>query len=106
MAASRKRAARTERRQAERASAKLVWQRERLAALEPGGAPERAFDVASASVVEVQARSVPCPQCGGALRLEEHVAIEHEGTRLRVARMICPTCGARRPLYFRIAQPS
>ena len=104
--ASRKSSPRTVRREAERAAVKDVRQRERLAALAPGGAPDRPIEVASASVVDAHARASRCPLCGEALRLDEHVAVETDGHRLRVARMACPRCGARRALHYRIAQPS
>ncbi len=104
--ATRKASPRTKRREAERAAVKDVRARERVAALEPGGAADRPVEVASASVVEAHARATRCPQCGGALRVEEHVAVELAGRRLRVARVACLTCGARRSLYYRIAQPS
>jgi hypothetical protein len=101
-----KKSSRTLRREAERARAKLVRDREKLAALDAGGAPERPIDVVSASVVEAHARSRPCPQCGGALRVDEHLAVERDGDRLRVARVRCTVCGAPRAIYFRIAQPN
>jgi hypothetical protein len=101
-----KKSPRTLRREAERANAKLVRARERLALLEPGGTPVTPIAVASASVVEASARSHPCAQCGGALRIDEHAAIDNDGDRLRVVRAKCLQCGAPRVLYFRIVQPN
>jgi uncharacterized protein with PIN domain len=103
-----KKRARTERRANEREARKLVRAREKLATLEPGGSPERAIEVPSASVVDVRARSLPCPQCGGRLRLLEHTANDVEGQSLRAARMTCETCTAPRVFWFRItsAQPN
>jgi hypothetical protein len=91
--------ARTQRRIDERRLAHLVRDKERLARLEQGGSPERPIVVSSASVIETHARSMPCPQCDGALRVDEHAA--NEG--LREVHVQCVTCGARRTLYFRMA---
>jgi hypothetical protein len=101
---AKKRSESAERRKAERAAAKLVRAKERLAELEPGGSPARAIAVESASVVEAHARSLHCHQCGGAVRVDEHLAIDRGGERLREARVVCATCGARRSLYFMIAR--
>ena len=97
-----KKSPRTERRERERAAVKLAKQRERLATLEEGGLPERPIVVESASQVEVHARSMPCARCGGSLALTEHVAQTIDGARLRIARMTCAACGARRSIYFRL----
>lgn len=93
---------RTERRERERAAIKLAEQRERLALLEEGGSPERPIEVESASQVEAHARSLPCARCGGSLLVREHTAETIDHARLRVARMVCPSCGARRSVYFRL----
>jgi hypothetical protein len=99
-----KKRARTERREAEREAAKLSRVRMKLAALEAGGAPDRPIEVASASIVEPHASSMPCPACGAPnVRVEEHIAATLEGDRrLRVTKVICPRCSARRDVYFRI----
>jgi hypothetical protein len=82
-----------------------TWVRdvERAALLEPGGAAGRAIVIESPAQVEVHARSLRCPRCAGELRVEEHVAENGEAGRLRVARVVCATCGTRRALYFRLA---
>jgi DNA-directed RNA polymerase subunit RPC12/RpoP len=80
--------------------------RARLARLEPGGAPERPIDVSSASLVEVHARSLPCTRCGAEVRVEAHDAPVVDGRALRVAKTVCPMCGARRAVWFRIVQSS
>lgn len=95
-------ATRRERRERERAHAKVARDRDRLAKLLPGGSADLPIEIQSASVVEVQARSTPCPLCGGELRLEEHVARPHAGDMLRVARVRCFQCGVARELFFRI----
>ena len=96
--------ARTERRKMERDVVKLARTRIKLAALEPGGAAERPIEVTSASVVEVHASSLPCVACGASgVRIEEHVAVTIDQRPLRIARTVCPRCGVRRDVYFRIA---
>jgi hypothetical protein len=93
---------RSDRREAERAHAKLVEQREKLLALEAGGSARHPREVVSASLVEPEARSVPCPRCEGELRVLEHMAHTVDGTPLREVRLACQHCGARRSLWFKI----
>ncbi len=80
-----------------------VREREKLAAMLPGGSPDNPIEVPSASVVEVRARSIPCPQCGGELDVGDHAATQYEGQSLRVVEARCRRCGAPRALYFRLA---
>jgi hypothetical protein len=93
---------RSARRALERSSAKLVRDIERLYTLQRGGSPERPIDLDSASQVETEAQSMPCPLCERALRVEEHAAVTIGAARLRVARVICTGCGVRREIYFRL----
>ncbi len=94
---------RTQRRDLARAHEKLVAQRRRLAALEPGGSAERPIAVASASVIESQALSQPCLACDESRqRLVEHRAEEIEGARLRVVDVRCAVCSASRRFFFDI----
>lgn len=100
---------RTERREADREAAKLARARVKLASLEPGGAPDRPLEVTSASIIEPHASSMACASCGAPnVRVEEHVALTlpaeggEPARRLRVVSVICPRCGARRQVYFRI----
>ncbi len=102
-AKARGRGGRTERRILAREMDKLARRKEKLAELSPGGAPERPLDVESASLVDPMARSATCLHCEGPLHLDEHAAVPFEGEMLRVARAHCPSCGARRELWFRIA---
>ncbi len=83
---------------------KLVERKRKLAALEPGGSPDRAIEVASASVVESHARAMPCALCEGTVRVDEHAVEDHRGLRLRVAHVVCSRCGSERPVYYRIMQ--
>ncbi|MDB4936590.1 MAG: hypothetical protein JWP87_3562 [Labilithrix sp.] len=81
----------------------------KLAALEPGGAPDRPIEVASASIIEPHASSMPCAACGAqGLRVEEHVALtlpeqgSEPARRLRAVHVTCQRCGTRREVFFRI----
>jgi hypothetical protein len=94
---------RNERRAAERDAEKLARDREKLARLLAGGAPERPIDVESASQIEPHAVAMRCLRCDGAHRLVEHAAETVDGARLRVARMACVRCGTARAVWFRIA---
>lgn len=94
---------RAERRAQDRLHEKLAKDLDKLAAHAPGGAPERAIEIASPSEVEVRARATPCPICGGELRVEEHAAETIGGHRLRVAKVVCATCRRARSIYFRLA---
>jgi hypothetical protein len=99
---------RTERREAQRAAVKLARVRLALAALEPGGSPDRPIEVESASTIETRAASLPCPACeASSTRVEEHEAItvradSERPSYLRVVHLLCPRCGVRREIYFRI----
>ncbi|WP_437719239.1 hypothetical protein WMF45_24235 [Sorangium sp. So ce448] len=104
--AKKKLSARAARRESDRTSAKLTRDIERLAQLEPGHTPGRAIPLDAASQVEVAARSIPCPRCRGAFRVEDHTAETLDGVRLRVAKVTCSACGAGRSLYFRLGAAS
>ncbi|MFT3769872.1 MAG: hypothetical protein QM820_30950 [Minicystis sp.] len=91
------------RREEDRAMAKMGRDLEKLAELAPGGSPERAIVITSPSEVEVQARATPCPICRGELRVEEHTAETIGGQRLRVARVVCTVCRARRAIHYRLS---
>jgi len=97
---------RRERRQRARDAAKGVRDRERLARLSPGGAPERPIVVPSASVVETHARAATCPLCEGPLRVDEHTAETVSGVALRAAHVTCTRCGAARQIWFRLQPPA
>lgn len=101
---SKKRGARTERRQRALAERQLVRDRERLAALEPGGAPERPLRVESTAVIEPRTARRPCPLCGGRLQLLEHAAETRGGRRLRVVRVRCRRCHVPRELFFELIE--
>jgi hypothetical protein len=77
----------------------LVRDRERLAALEPGGSPEHPIELVSAAVVEIRARALSCPQCEGTYRIHDHRA---PSSGLRAVDVSCRLCGTPRTLYFRL----
>jgi hypothetical protein len=93
---------RTERREAARSKEKLARAREKLARLEAGGSPERPIPLESASQVEVHAGSLRCTSCDGELRVDEHLARTVGDQRLRLVRLLCPRCSARRDAWFRL----
>jgi hypothetical protein len=97
---------RAARRTGARAHAKIIRDKERLALLAPGGAPDRPIAVASPVQVDVMAAARPCPLCDASLRVEEHAAETVDGVRLRVARVACTACGSRRGIWFRLAEPA
>jgi hypothetical protein len=98
------RRARAQRRAESRRDAKAARDRERLATLEPGGTPEHPIEVATAALVEPKARAVPCPICGGSLRLVEHAARTIGGVALRLAHVACPMCDHSRVIHFVVRQ--
>lgn len=83
--------------------ARAIEARERVAREQLGGNPRDPILLESPAQVEGHARSMPCPLCGGALRVDEHAAETIGGVRLRIAYASCGACGAPRPIYFRIA---
>lgn len=89
---------RTERRIAERDARRLVRDREKLAALSPGGSRERPIAVESTSVIEVRAGAIPCHQCESPVRVGEHRVDDG----LRVIAVSCTRCAAKRELWFRL----
>jgi DNA-directed RNA polymerase subunit RPC12/RpoP len=98
--------ARTARREAARGFLKVAKDRERLFMSDAGGSSARPIDVETPSVVEVRARGVPCPLCGGEHEVVEHAAVMTESGSLREARLRCRRCGSKRSLWFRILLPS
>ncbi|MES1204573.1 MAG: hypothetical protein ABUS79_01425 [Pseudomonadota bacterium] len=94
--------ARRRRREDERAARKTVRETERLAARLPGGDPERPIEVASAAVIEVQARATPCAQCGGTLSVQGDRASSTARGVLRQMDMVCRRCHTPRILWFRV----
>ena len=96
---------RTERRVRERAARELVRDRQKLAALQPGGAPERPIEVPSAAVIPPRARATPCPLCEGTLRVDHETAETRQGRLVHAAHVTCTRCGVPRALWFHVAPP-
>ncbi|HXU74072.1 MAG TPA: hypothetical protein VN947_32355 [Polyangia bacterium] len=93
---------RTDRRVRERAARELVRDRQKLAALLPGGAPDRPIDVPSAAVIPIRARGTPCPLCDGALHIEHEAAESRGGRLLHATHVACTRCGVARVLWFQV----
>jgi hypothetical protein len=98
----RKLSPRAERRAHAREAEKAARDRERLARIEAGGSHERPVEVQSASQIEPHALAFACLRCNGPNRLDEHAAVTVDDQRLRVVRMTCPRCGAKRAVWFRL----
>ncbi|MBA3453111.1 MAG: hypothetical protein H0T42_08460 [Deltaproteobacteria bacterium] len=73
--------------------------RERLAALLPGGSRERPIIVSSAAVIEPRAVRTPCLHCGGEYRIHEH---ERAASSVRRVDVGCRQCSAPRSIWFRL----
>jgi DNA repair exonuclease SbcCD ATPase subunit len=99
------RRSRAARRERERAQQQMARELERLARAEEGGLPQRPIAIDSPAVVELRAVARPCPLCGGPLRLESHTAEVIDGTRLRIAQVVCTSCGRPRAIHFRLDAP-
>ena len=93
-----KRPDRTERRARERAARGLVRDREKLAALSPGGSPARPLEVPSPAVIDSRVAAMRCPQCDGEYALVDH---QVDGA-LRVVSVTCRLCHVPRRLWFRL----
>lgn len=104
--------ARTLAREAIRADEKTATARQKLWLLERGGSPGRPLEVESAAVIEPRAVAMPCPRCGGELRVRDHEAkvldaegretSSDRGTPLRVLTLACFQCGTPQRAYFRV----
>lgn len=102
MTTKKPKSARSARRAAERAADKLARVKQKLARMEPGGAPDRAIQVDSASVVEGRAENEACLRCGERVRSVDHRAETIDERRLRVVTVRCPRCATERVYYFRV----
>jgi hypothetical protein len=104
--AKKKPSARAQRRQGDRDAEKLVRDVRRLHELSPGGRPETAMELISASEVEVAATAQPCPLCTGALSVTAHEVVEDPAAgRLRLARLVCRGCRSSWVRYYRLGAP-
>jgi hypothetical protein len=96
--------ARTQRRAADRRSEKLLHDRLRLAALEPGGSVERPIRVTSASQIDPTVRSLVCPACGQRLYAAHERASVVGGLVRRAVDLECRHCTHRRTAHFVIEE--
>jgi len=94
--------ARKAKREGERQLRKQVQRVEREARGLPGGAAERPLEVASAAVVEVKARAVPCLRCGGQLDIRRDQATSTPRGVLRELALVCRVCHGPRTMWFRV----
>ena len=94
-----KRPERTARRERERATRGLIRDREKLAALSPGGSEERPLSVETPAVIDVRVRSMRCPQCEGEYTIDDHAA---PSVGLRRVDVTCKLCHVARSVWFRL----
>jgi hypothetical protein len=90
---------RTQRRADDRATRKLIHDRERLWRLSPGGSPQQPITVVSPAVIDARVAAMTCPQCEGELALREHETTS-TGDRRVTAR--CKLCHVARQIWFRL----
>lgn len=102
---SKKSRPRTLRRVEERRLRKLVADRLKLAAVEPGGYAGRPLDVSSAAIVESRATALGCAVCAGTLRSLAHDARTVDGVSLRLVKARCVECETERCVWVRIVAP-
>jgi len=94
--------ARSARREGDRDVVKLRTAIVRAYAGEAGGSVGRPIELTSAAQVEPDAESRACPYCTGNLWAQGHDVVEHDGQRLRVARLVCRSCHARWDRFYRL----
>ena len=80
----------------------LAADRDKLFALSPGGSPGRPLSVDSPAVIETKAGKLPCPQCEGSLRVDDHSVDREKDELLRIVRAHCRQCQAPRSIWFRV----
>jgi len=93
---------RTERRERERELRKGIRKVEALARSLPGGSTAAPIDVATSSLVEIEARGTRCPQCDGELQIRGDRAESTPRGVLRAIDLVCRLCHAPRTLLFRV----
>jgi hypothetical protein len=95
---------RSERRSLARETQKELERRRKLFQSLPGGSAEHPLQVASASVIETRAQSIPCALCQAACVVRSHTATALGQRRLRVVTLGCRGCGEPQVAYFEILQ--
>ena len=82
---------------------KLLRDKIRLWALEPGGSRGHPIEVPSASVVELRACDLPCLACDGDVRVVSHDALRVDGRPLRRVTTRCRRCSWEREVWVQIS---
>jgi hypothetical protein len=77
-----------------------VRDREAAAKRAPGGSAANPIHVLTTAVIEIRASAMPCPQCGGELRVKTH---EAPSSGIRRVDVRCQQCSIPRSLWFRLA---
>ncbi len=83
----------------ERAARQLVRDREKLAALVPGGSEARPIAIETPAVIDGRVRSMRCPQCDGEYTPGDHAA---PSAGLRRVSVTCRLCHVSRNVWFRL----
>ncbi len=100
-----KKRARSERREAARRLDKLVRDKKKLIALEPGASADNPIEVRSASVIDTHARSLDCPRCGPHYRIVDQTARVSGALVRRILQLRCARCGEGREVHFVVVEP-
>lgn len=83
----------------ERVARGLVRDREKLAALAPGGSEARALVIDTPAVIDSRVGSMRCPQCEGSYVIDEHAA---PTAGLRRVDVTCRLCHVSRSIWFQL----
>lgn len=78
---------------------------DRLFTLGPGGSTRKPLVVATPALVNASAEALPCPRCGGRLRVSHDEIDRSTEALLRIAHASCQACGAPRKIWIRIQPP-
>jgi hypothetical protein len=92
-----------EKRRIEKKLRAIADERKKLAALEPGGSPERPLQVTTAATVESRARARGCVHCDGAMQVLAHDSETVGDRRLRRVTLRCKQCQSERLVWVEIA---
>lgn len=94
--------ARAIRRAAERRAQGVQRARDRIAALEAGGAPTWPITVPSTAVIERRVAELACARCAAPLTVTSHDAAVVDGARRRKVEARCARCSTIRTLWFEV----
>src|SRR5687768_1893032 len=93
-------------REGRRALGKLANKLDALVVESPGGSPQRALPVSSASVIDNKARGFRCGRCEGELELRDHQAEFQGSIQFRRVDLVCKSCFHPRRLWFTLGAPT